>query len=43
MKKLWILLALLGALLSLTAGCETMRGLGKDVEDLGQKMEDAAD
>ncbi len=41
MKKL---LALLSAsiLMFTLSGCETMKGLGKDLEKLGGKIEDAA-
>ena len=40
MRK-WIVLALAAALLSL-AGCNTMRGLGKDIEQVGDKIQKKA-
>jgi len=45
MKKLYtlsVMLVLMGALLSVT-GCNTMRGIGQDVEAVGESVEDAAD
>ena len=41
MKKLCIMLVLLGAVLSIT-GCNTIKGAGKDVENVGDAMKDAA-
>lgn len=41
MKKLTAILALLFAA-GLTAGCNTMSGLGKDIERGGEKMQDSA-
>ncbi|TXT24149.1 MAG: hypothetical protein FD134_1716 [Gallionellaceae bacterium] len=38
MKKVAILLAVLGML----AGCNTMEGLGKDIQQGGQKLEKSA-
>ena len=35
----WIVVLVLGAFL---AGCNTMEGLGKDVEKLGQKIDQKA-
>ena len=40
MRK-WIVLALAAALISL-AGCNTMRGFGKDVEQVGEKIQKKA-
>ena len=40
MKKLCIMLMLLGALVSVT-GCNTVRGIGKDVEAVGDGIGDA--
>jgi predicted small secreted protein len=37
-----IAIALLGSSLAL-AGCNTVRGLGQDVESIGETVEDAAD
>jgi len=41
MKKLCVMLVLLGALLSMT-GCNTVHGVGKDVQAVGQGVSDAA-
>ena len=41
MKKLCILVVLLGALFSMT-GCNTVKGVGQDVESVGDAMKDAA-
>ncbi len=38
MKKFVLMIAALVAL----AGCNTMQGLGKDVERLGEKVQDAS-
>ncbi len=38
MKKIALVIATLTAL----AGCNTMQGLGKDVERLGEKVQDAS-
>ena len=40
MKK-WIVLALVASLISL-AGCNTMHGLGKDIETVGDKIQKKA-
>ena len=40
MKKLYIMLVLLGALLSMT-GCNTVRGMGEDVKAVGDGVSDA--
>ena len=40
MKKLGIMLVLLGALLFM-AGCNTIRGMGKDVQAVGEGVGDA--
>jgi predicted small secreted protein len=40
MKKFWVMLAVLGALLSTTA-CNTVRGVGEDIEDVGDAVKDA--
>ena len=37
MRK-WIVLSLAASLISLT-GCNTMRGLGKDIEQVGDKIQ----
>lgn len=41
MKRLWIVL-MLTALGVAVAGCNTIEGLGKDVQKVGEKMEEAA-
>ncbi len=40
MKKLSLVLATVAALA--LAGCNTMQGIGKDVQKAGEKLEDAA-
>ena len=40
MRK-WIVLVLAASLVSL-AGCNTMRGLGKDIEQVGDKIQKKA-
>jgi predicted small secreted protein len=40
MKKLTLILATIAALA--LAGCNTMAGVGKDVQKAGEKLEDAA-
>ncbi|HEU5284833.1 MAG TPA: entericidin A/B family lipoprotein [Burkholderiales bacterium] len=40
MRTRWLLLGLLGTLL--LAGCNTMEGFGRDVEKLGDKIEQKA-
>ncbi|TAG77043.1 MAG: entericidin A/B family lipoprotein [Burkholderiales bacterium] len=40
MKKLSLVLATMAALA--LAGCNTMQGIGKDVQKAGEKIEDAA-
>ena len=40
MKKLMAVLMVLA--MGILAGCNTMEGLGKDVQKLGQKVEDKA-
>jgi predicted small secreted protein len=40
MKKLTLILATIAALA--IAGCNTMAGVGKDVQKAGEKLEDAA-
>jgi predicted small secreted protein len=40
MKKLSLILATMAALA--LAGCNTMQGIGKDVQKAGEKLEDAA-
>ena len=42
MKKLCIVFLLLGALFSLT-GCNTVRGVGKDIQGAGSAVKHAAD
>ena len=41
MKKLCIMLVLVGTLLSMT-GCNTVKGAGKDIQGVGDAMKDAA-
>lgn len=41
MKKLLSLLIALGVIVSLV-GCNTMEGLGKDMEEAGDEIQDAA-
>ncbi|GIX25846.1 MULTISPECIES: entericidin A/B family lipoprotein [Caldimonas] len=41
MKRLWIVL-MLTAFGVAVAGCNTIEGLGKDVQKVGEKMEEAA-
>ena len=41
MKKLSLLMTLIALTFSLTA-CETMKGLGKDVEDAGEWVQEKA-
>jgi predicted small secreted protein len=41
MKKLFSLLATLAALIALTA-CNTFDGVGEDIEDAGESMQDAS-
>ena len=40
MKKLLIMLVLLGAVLSVTS-CHMLRGAGEDIEDAGDAVKDA--
>ncbi len=42
MKKLLVVLVLLGALLSVTS-CNMLHGAGQDVENAGAAVKDAAD
>lgn len=39
MKKIYIMLAIIFFALT---GCNTMHGIGKDVEKLGEKVQDAS-
>lgn len=41
--KLLGVLAMAVALSGFTIGCETMHGAGKDIEDAGDEIQDAAD
>lgn len=41
MKRLCAILFLFGALLSL-AGCNTIKGVGRDVQHVGETLDDAA-
>jgi len=41
MKKVRMMLALLVALVCVS-GCSTMRGMGEDIEDAGDAVQDAA-
>ena len=43
MIKKAALLLLVVFCMALFTGCQTMEGLGKDVQSLGEKLEDAAD
>ena len=42
MKRVCIMLVLLSTLLSMSA-CNTVKGVGKDVESVGDAMKDAVD
>ena len=42
MKRITTLLALSLASMALLAGCNTFRGVGQDVQKVGEKIEDAA-
>ena len=42
MKKLLIMLVLLGAVLCVTS-CNTLKGAGQDIENAGDAVKDAAD
>ena len=42
MKRLFLSLLLLGACSVLFTGCNTIAGIGKDVQKAGEKVEDAA-
>jgi predicted small secreted protein len=42
MKRITLLLVLLVGLIA-AAGCNTIKGMGRDVESVGDKMEDAVD
>lgn len=42
MKRFIALLLLAAFTIALLGGCNTMEGLGKDVQKLGQKVEDKA-
>ena len=39
MKKLFIILAI-GTMVFMLSGCETMKGLGRDVEDAGEWVQE---
>ncbi|WPJ97181.1 entericidin EcnA/B family protein [Coraliomargarita algicola] len=41
MKKLFSLLAVFSVLITMTA-CNTIDGLGEDIEDAGESMQDAS-
>jgi predicted small secreted protein len=41
--KSFVLLILIFFALSVAAGCHTMQGLGKDIQNAGEALEDAAD
>ena len=45
MSKIRTLMALLAltAMIALASGCNTLEGAGKDVEDAGEAVQDAAD
>ena len=43
MLKSMLMMALVAALLVAMAGCNTMHGLGRDVEATGRALQDAAD
>ena len=42
MKRFWIVLAMAMMVFTLSA-CETMKGLGKDVEDAGEWVQEKAE
>jgi predicted small secreted protein len=42
MKKILVILAL-GIMVSTMSACETMKGLGKDVEDAGEWVQEKAE
>lgn len=42
MIKRLLSIGLLAGLVALTAGCNTMKGLGEDIQNLGQSIEGAA-
>ncbi len=42
MKRV-VAMALMVMFLSALAGCETVKGLGKDIENLGETMQNGAD
>ncbi len=41
MKKLWLVLVI-GLMVFTLSACETMKGLGKDVEDAGEWVQEKA-
>ncbi len=41
-KRLMLLLLTLGAIAFATTGCQTSKGFGKDVEKLGDKIQEKA-
>jgi len=41
MKRITVL-AMLLAMLSITSGCETVKGVGRDITKAGEAIEDAA-
>ena len=41
MKKLWLVLGM-GMMVFTLSACETMKGLGKDVEDAGEWVQEKA-
>jgi predicted small secreted protein len=41
--KTFVVLILLLFILSIGGGCNTMQGLGKDIQNAGEALEDAAD
>lgn len=43
LRKLTLLLSLMGALTALAACDDTVRGMGNDAEDIGDEMEDATE
>lgn len=40
--KSFVLLILILFTMSIAAGCNTMQGLGKDIQEAGEALEDAA-
>ena len=43
LKQIYLMFLILAALVLPLAGCNTMEGAGKDIQDAGEAVEDAAD